>query len=253
MSNKPKPEPEWIEAWTEILVGAYSMYEDRDTAGRLEACAAEVASRVGAPPTADHTDSVSQEHAIAVGEAERRGELEDTIGRCLALLHAPGFDNDGGPADLVAEIESLLSIQRALVEEVGILSDTITTVRRTVKTVTEQIERQGRRQKLFDLQAKDDGLWLVVNGPILDMVCEAHPWLEWPHDDCPGPGMPAKNALTLFAECRARLATAEGRASGLQEFAARQSKEIVTLVGERDALTAERNRSGHADHAGGHH
>jgi hypothetical protein len=166
MSDKPKPEPAWIEAWTDILVGAYAMYEDRDLASRLEACAAEVASRVGAPPTADHTDSVSQEHAIAVGEAERRGELEDTIGRCLALLHAPGFDNDGGPADLVAEIESLLSIQRALVEEVGILSDTITTVRRTVKTVTEQIERQGRRQKLFDLQAKDDGLWLVVNGPI---------------------------------------------------------------------------------------
>ena len=26
-----------------------------------------------------------------------------------------------------------------------------------------------------------------------DMVCEAHPWLEWPHDDCAGPGMPPSN------------------------------------------------------------
>ena len=23
-----------------------------------------------------------------------------------------------------------------------------------------------------------------------DMVCEEHPDLAWPHDDCPGPGMP---------------------------------------------------------------
>ena len=23
-----------------------------------------------------------------------------------------------------------------------------------------------------------------------DMVCEQHPWSEWPHDDCAGPGMP---------------------------------------------------------------
>jgi hypothetical protein len=22
-------------------------------------------------------------------------------------------------------------------------------------------------------------------------VCEQHPWLEWPHDECAGPGMPA--------------------------------------------------------------
>lgn len=26
--------------------------------------------------------------------------------------------------------------------------------------------------------------------PEVSMVCEAHPNLEWPHDDCPGPGMP---------------------------------------------------------------
>ena len=24
----------------------------------------------------------------------------------------------------------------------------------------------------------------------VDMVCEKHPHLAWPHDDCPGPGMP---------------------------------------------------------------
>jgi len=26
-----------------------------------------------------------------------------------------------------------------------------------------------------------------------DMICEAHPWLEWPHDDCSGPGMSSDN------------------------------------------------------------
>lgn len=26
-----------------------------------------------------------------------------------------------------------------------------------------------------------------------DMICEGHPWLEWPHDSCPGPGMPSTN------------------------------------------------------------
>ena len=31
--------------------------------------------------------------------------------------------------------------------------------------------------------------------PDAGMICEAHPWLGWPHPldgrDCPGPGMPA--------------------------------------------------------------
>ncbi len=28
-----------------------------------------------------------------------------------------------------------------------------------------------------------------------DMICEAHPYLRWPHDDCSGPGMPWQNGL----------------------------------------------------------
>jgi hypothetical protein len=24
---------------------------------------------------------------------------------------------------------------------------------------------------------------------VIGWVCERHPWLGWPHDDCPGPGM----------------------------------------------------------------
>lgn len=31
-----------------------------------------------------------------------------------------------------------------------------------------------------------------------DMICEAHPWLEWPHDDCPGPGCPPTAAMILM-------------------------------------------------------
>lgn len=26
-------------------------------------------------------------------------------------------------------------------------------------------------------------------------VCEAHPWLGWPHDDCAGPGMPCSQPI----------------------------------------------------------
>ncbi len=29
-----------------------------------------------------------------------------------------------------------------------------------------------------------------LTGPMEVMACEAHPALVWPHDDCPGPGMP---------------------------------------------------------------
>ena len=32
----------------------------------------------------------------------------------------------------------------------------------------------------------------VEQEPEVDMVCEAHPDREWPHDDCPGPGMPPR-------------------------------------------------------------
>ena len=31
-----------------------------------------------------------------------------------------------------------------------------------------------------------------------DMICERHPWLEWPHDDCAGPGCPPAAAMVLM-------------------------------------------------------
>lgn len=32
----------------------------------------------------------------------------------------------------------------------------------------------------------------------IDMTCEKHPWLEWPHDDCAGPGIPLSDSLDLL-------------------------------------------------------
>jgi hypothetical protein len=32
----------------------------------------------------------------------------------------------------------------------------------------------------------------------IDMTCEKHPWLEWPHDDCAGPGTPLSDSLDLL-------------------------------------------------------
>jgi hypothetical protein len=28
-----------------------------------------------------------------------------------------------------------------------------------------------------------------------EWICEQHPWLEWPHDDCAGPGMLREDTL----------------------------------------------------------
>jgi len=49
------------------------------------------------------------------GIARRRDTWKDVVDQCLALLRAHGMDNDGGPADLVKEIESLQSILASLV------------------------------------------------------------------------------------------------------------------------------------------
>ncbi len=35
---------------------------------------------------------------------------------------------------------------------------------------------------------------------MVHMTCEAHPWLEWPHDDCAGPGMPVSASLSVLAQ-----------------------------------------------------
>jgi hypothetical protein len=31
-------------------------------------------------------------------------------------------------------------------------------------------------------------------------TCEAHPWLQWPHEECAGPGMPVGASLRLLQE-----------------------------------------------------
>ena len=45
-----------------------------------------------------------------------------------------------------------------------------------------------------------------------EMTCETHPGTPWPHEDCPGPGMPW-SALTASEDCvRERAARAPARA-----------------------------------------
>ena len=34
------------------------------------------------------------------------------------------------------------------------------------------------------------------------MICEEHPFKEWPHDSCGGPGMPASNLSRLIRESK---------------------------------------------------
>ncbi len=43
--------------------------------------------------------------------------LRADVERALAMLSAPGFDNNGGPASIADEIESLLSIEHMLLWE----------------------------------------------------------------------------------------------------------------------------------------
>jgi len=40
--------------------------------------------------------------------------LREDVAKALAMLLAPGFDNDGGPASIADEVESLLSIETFL-------------------------------------------------------------------------------------------------------------------------------------------
>jgi len=66
-------------------------------------------------------------------------------------------------------------------------------VERAVDARIEIISRKGRIN-VSDNAAMRCALEAVA--PMLasiqspDMVCEQHPWSEWPHDDCAGPGMP---------------------------------------------------------------
>ena len=51
-------------------------------------------------------------------DATKLKELQEEKEDVLAMLRAPGSDNDGGPSDLRDEVESLLSIQRQLVNDI---------------------------------------------------------------------------------------------------------------------------------------
>jgi len=43
--------------------------------------------------------------------------------------------------------------------------------------------------------------WDAPDGypPATDMACERHPWVQWPHGDCAGPGMPWTEGLAFLA------------------------------------------------------
>jgi hypothetical protein len=51
------------------------------------------------------------------------------------------------------------------------------------------------------------------------MTCEAHPWLEWPHESCPGPGMPVSASLRVLKErLRAQIAPPSPKVIQLQPW-----------------------------------
>jgi len=37
-------------------------------------------------------------------------------------------------------------------------------------------------------------------GTETDMICEEHPWLPWPHEECGGPGCPPYAAMDLMRQ-----------------------------------------------------
>lgn len=74
-------------------------------------------------------------------------------------------------------------------------------------------------------------LHAVSAPPLWEWICEQHPELDWPHDDCAGPGMPKSaqvKALT-YQRDQARLEHQETRgtvAALKQELATLRSQEI---------------------------
>ena len=68
-----------------------------------------------------------------------------------------------------------------------------------------------------------------------DMICEAHPWRVWPHDDCIGPGMPTSNLQRLLRR-KSVVVTERGPGEtwllNLDRFNSEDDIEISPVVGK---------------------
>ena len=98
---------------------------------------------------------------------------------------------------------------------------------------------------------------------MVHMTCEAHPWLEWPHEDCPGPGMPVSASLQVLKEQAEEIAALtdmlkeqEKITLSWQRGVAQQAEEIARLKAEYSAMleryesqAAEQTAQIHEDYA----
>jgi hypothetical protein len=69
--------------------------------------------------------------------------------------------------------------------------------------------------------------------PSSDSICEAHPWLPWPHHQCLGPGMPASERATLHEPARV-LSDRDQRAFWRLLFAVRAGDAFAVQAALRD-------------------
>lgn len=86
-------------------------------------------------------------------------------------------------------------------------------------------EREAQLEKDMDgaYKADHDRIFKAADG---SMMCEAHPGREWPHDECPGPGMPwVVSGRTLIEEM---LAEARAAAPGERPTPPSASPEMPT-------------------------
>ena len=60
-------------------------------------------------------------------------------------------------------------------------------------------------------------------------ICEAHPWLDWPHHDCAGPGMPREVLGTLHEHAQL-ISDANYYAFRALLFACREGRPINNAV-----------------------
>jgi hypothetical protein len=73
-------------------------------------------------------------------------------------------------------------------------------LRRARKTIAELREAMGyQRQEIAALREQNRDPHSIRTDDLPDnaIVCEAHPWLVWPHHPCAGPGIPVEERATL--------------------------------------------------------
>ena len=63
--------------------------------------------------------------AVSVAEYAVLVAIKEQVTEALAMLHAPGFENSGGPANIVDEVRAILDNNNTLVEEIVALEDSI--------------------------------------------------------------------------------------------------------------------------------